>query len=142
MARRTAPRPHKVPSNERSVIGITFDTGALLALERNRQRIVQVRQAALRAGLRVTVPAAVIAEWWRGRSDLREDIVASVRVEPLTDTTARLAGEAMAHVKGATVVDAIVMASAALRGDMVYTSDVGDLELLRAHFPSVRVLGT
>jgi len=33
------------------------------------------------------------------------------------------------------------MASAALRGDLVYTSDVGDLERLRAHFPSVRVLG-
>lgn len=142
MAQQTSARRQKVPSNGRPVSGITFDTGALIALERNRQRIVQVRQAALRAGLRVTVPAAVIAEWWRGRSDLREDIVASIRVEPLTDTTARLAGEAIAHVKGATVVDAIVMASAALRGDMVYTSDVGDLELLRAHFPSVRVLGT
>src|SRR6186713_637560 len=115
MANRTGGERSKVPSKERRVIGITFDTGALIALERNRQRIVQVRQAALRAGLRVTVPAAVIAEWWRGRSDLREDIVASVRVEPLTDATARLAGEAIAHVKGATVVDAIVMASAALR---------------------------
>jgi hypothetical protein len=46
----------------------------------------------------------------------------------------------MARVKGATAVDAIVMASAALRGDLVYTSDVGDLERLRAHFRSVRVL--
>jgi predicted nucleic acid-binding protein len=120
--------------------GLTFDTGALLALERNRQRIVEVRQAALRSGLRITVPTAVIAEWWRGRTDLREDIVASVRVEPLTDAIAKLAGEAIAGVKGATVIDAIVMASAALRGDLVYTSDVGDLEKLRAHFPSVRVL--
>ena len=141
MARRTSARRQEVPAPECPVTGITFDTGALIALERNRQRIVQVRQAALRAGLRVTVPAAVIAEWWRGRADLRENIIASVRVEPLTDATARLAGEAIAHVKGATVVDAIVMASAALRGDLVYTSDVGDLELLRAHFPGVRVLG-
>ena len=123
------------------MIGLTFDTGALLALERRRQRIVEVRQAALRAGLRVTVPSAVVTEWWRGRTDLREDILASVRVEPLTEATARLAGEALAHVKGATAIDAIVMASAALRGDLVYTSDVGDLERLRAHFPSVRVLG-
>jgi predicted nucleic acid-binding protein len=123
------------------VSGITFDTGALIALERNRQRAVEVRQAALRAGLRITVPAAVIAEWWRGRSDLREDIVASVRIEPLTDAIARVAGEAIARVKGATVVDAIVMASAALRGDLVYTSDVDDLDHLRTHFRSVRVLG-
>lgn len=128
------------PQTERGVIGLTFDTGALIALERNRQRIVEVRQAALQRGLRVTVPAAVITEWWRGRTDLREDILASVRVEPLTDTIARLAGEAIARVKGATPIDAIVMASAALRGDLVYTSDLTDLENLRAHFPSVRVL--
>jgi len=38
-------------------------------------------------------------------------------------------------------VDAVVMASAALRGDVVYTTDVSDLEALRAHFSSVRVLG-
>lgn len=123
------------------MIGLTFDTGALIALERRRQRMIEVRQAALRAGLRVTVPAPVITEWWRGRSDLRDDLLASVRVEPLSEAIARLAGEALAEVKGATAIDAIVMASAALRGDLVYTSDVGDLERLRAHFPSVRVLG-
>ena len=50
-----------------------------------------------------------------------------------------LAGEAMAAVRGATTVDAIVMASAAQRGDAVFTSDVDDLERLRAFFPSVRV---
>ena len=141
MAHRGTSRTKEGASKERGVIGLTFDTGALIALEQRRQRIVEVRQAALRAGLRVTVPAAVIAEWWRGRTDLREDIVATVRVEPLTDATARLAGEALARVKGATVVDAIVMASAALRGDLVYTSDVSDLGMLRVHFPGVRVLG-
>jgi predicted nucleic acid-binding protein len=138
---RGAARRTKVASKEQRVIGITFDTGALIALERNRQRMVEVRQAALRAGLRITVPAAVIVEWWRGRSDLREDIVASVCVEPLTAATAKVAGEAIARVKGATAVDAIVMASAASRGDVVYTSDVDDLERLRSHFRAVRVLG-
>ena len=34
-----------------------------------------------------------------------------------------------------------LMASTALRGDVVYTTDVSDLEALRAHFSSVRVLG-
>lgn len=121
--------------------GLTFDSGALIGLERRRQRIIEVRQAALRAGVRVTVPAAVVTEWWRGRTGLRDDILASLRVEPLTEATARLAGEALAHVKGATAIDAIVMASAALRGDFVYTSDVADLERLRLHFPSVRVFG-
>jgi hypothetical protein len=37
-------------------------------------------------------------------------------------------------------VDAIVMASAASRGDIVYSGDVEDLEALRGRFPNVRVL--
>ncbi len=82
-----------------------------------------------------------MAEWWRGRSDIREHLLARVVVEPLTDGLARLAGECIAAVAGATTVDAIVMASAARRGDAVYTSDVGDLERLRAFFPAVRVFG-
>jgi hypothetical protein len=50
-------------------------------------------------------------------------------------------GEAMASVKGATLVDTIVMASAASRGGAVYISNVDDLERLRQYFPSVRVFG-
>ena len=34
----------------------------------------------------------------------------------------------------------LVMASAARRGDIVYTSDLADLELLRSYFPAVRLL--
>jgi hypothetical protein len=32
------------------------------------------------------------------------------------------------------------MASAARRGDVVYTSDFDDLDRLRSHFPAVRIL--
>lgn len=46
----------------------------------------------------------------------------------------------MASVRSATVVDAIVMASAARRRDIVYTSDFGDLARLQSYFSSVRVL--
>lgn len=56
----------------------------------------------------LTVPADVVGEWWRGRTDVREDILASVDVEPLTAGLAKPAGEALAVVKGATPVDAIV----------------------------------
>jgi hypothetical protein len=41
------------------------------------------------------------------------------------------AGIALGLVSKSTTIDALVMASAALRGDTVYTSDVGDLELGR-----------
>lgn len=119
----------------------TFDTGALIALERRSSRIRKVITRAAALGVRITVPAAVIAEWWRGRTDRRELILGSLIVEPLSERVARLAGEALGAVGGATAIDAIVMASAALRGGVVYTSDVDDLERLRTHFPTVRVLG-
>lgn len=120
--------------------GLTFDTGALIALERRRQRMARVYRAAVEDGLPVTVPTAVISEWWRGRTDTRETILRGVRVEPLDDRLAKLAGEALASCPGAGNVDAIVMASAARRGDVVYSSDVTDLALLQAFFPTVRVL--
>ena len=101
----------------------------------------EIVERALARDQRITVPADVVGEWWRGRTDVRDMILASVDVEPLSEALAKIAGEALAHVKGATLVDAIVMASAASRGDIVYASDVEDLEELRKHFPSVRVLG-
>jgi UDP-N-acetylmuramyl tripeptide synthase len=73
-------------------------------------------------------------------TDLRVTLLQSVDVEPLTEPLAKLAGEALAVVRGATLVDAIVMASAAQRGDVVYSSDVDDLQKLQRHFPSVRVV--
>ena len=123
------------------MIGLTFDTGALIALERRRQRMKDVFEHALAREQRIVVPADVVAEWWRGQTTLRLGILASVDVEPLTEELAKAAGEALAAVKGATLVDAIVMASAASRGDLVYTSDVEELERLRTRFPGVRVLG-
>lgn len=120
--------------------GITFDTGALIALERRRQRMREVVERALAADQRITVPADVVGEWWRGRTDVRDSILESVDVEPLTEALAKLAGEALGAVKGATLVDAIVMASAASRSDIVYSSDIEDLERLRKYFPGVRVL--
>lgn len=120
--------------------GITFDTGALIALENRRQRMREVFEVALRTARVMTVPADVVAEWWRGRTDRRETILAAVKVEPLTERLAKVAGEARGQVHGATHVDAIVMASAALRGDVVFTSDIDDLERLRSRFPNVRVL--
>jgi predicted nucleic acid-binding protein len=120
--------------------GLTFDTGALIALERRRQRMKQIMERALETDQRITVPADVVAEWWRGRTALRDTILQSVDVEPLTLLLAKRAGEALVAVRGSSLVDAIVMVSAASRGDAVYTSDVDDLERLRSRFPGVRVL--
>lgn len=119
---------------------MTFDTGALIALERRRHRMRRVFATAVRDELRITVPAPVLVEWWRGRTDLADDILDSMDVEPLDEALAKLAGEALAAVPRATPIDAVVMASAARRGDIVYTSDYDDLEVLQRYFGSVRVL--
>ena len=120
--------------------GLTFDTGALIALERRRQNIARVFTTAVVDGLIINVPAVVVSEWWRGQTKARATILRAVRVEPLDTELAKLAGEAMASVRNAAAVDAIVMASAARRGDVVYTSDYDDLTRLQSYFGSVRVL--
>ncbi len=128
------------PAASNAVIGLTFDTGALIALERRGQRISQAYRTAVEIGARVTVPTPVLVEWWRGRTDTRELLLRGVRVEPLDSELAKLAGEAIRAIAGATSVDAVVMASAARRGDVVYTSDPGDLLRFVPFFPGVRVL--
>jgi predicted nucleic acid-binding protein len=122
------------------VIGWTLDTGALIALERRQQRMWQLFRAAREDRCLITVPANVVAEWWRKRPDLADQILACLVVEGMGARLARQVGETIAAVRGAGVVDASVMASAAQRGDMVLTSDVDDLERIRKRFPNVRLL--
>lgn len=124
-----------------SIRGITLDTGALVAIERRKQRGTQLLQLAKLRLAVLAVPMPVVSEWWRGRTDVRERMLDLINVEPLTLSVAKAAGEALATVPKSTAVDAIVMAFAASRGDAVFTGDPGDLERLRSFFPTVRVLG-
>jgi hypothetical protein len=121
-------------------MGLTFDTGALIGLERSRHRMRKVYDAAAAGGVPITVPAVVVAEWWREglHEKERARILRSVIVEPTMDRIARLAGLALTRVPGAQTIDAIVMASASLRPhEVVYTSDPDDLEALRRGVPQL-----
>jgi predicted nucleic acid-binding protein len=125
----------------KSCVTFTFDTGMLIALERRKQRATEAFRNIVRRGFLPIVPAIVYVEWWRGRNDVREEILAAVIVEDMPPGLCRAAGEALAAVKGSSIADAVVMASAALRGGgIVYTSDVGDLKRLQRHFSTVMVL--
>lgn len=122
---------------------LTFDTGALIALERGDKRMRTVVKTVRISGAVLIVPAPVIIEWWRGtrrHRHLQSSILAAVHIEPTTGELAKLAGEAIEAIHGATPIDALVMASAAQRGDLVYTSDFDDLQRLRDYFPNVRVM--
>src|SRR5260370_10214437 len=118
----------------------TLDTGMLIALERRKPRATEAFRAIIRRGLLPVVPAVAYAEWWRGRSDIREEILAMVTVEDMPPPLCRAAGEALGAVKGSSLADAVVMASAALRGGgVVSTSDLNDLRRLQRHFPTVLI---
>lgn len=121
--------------------GVTFDTGALIGLERRSERMKAVIAQIADRQLPVTVPSVVVAEWFREQRDARRILALAKTVEPTTEALARLAGAALRATGGSNTIDAIVMASAAQRGDAVYTSDMDDLLAFADVFPGVRVFG-
>lgn len=123
--------------------GLTLDSGALIAVERNRRRAVALIKAAIVNRMTVTIPTVVIAEAWRGGSylpPLLRDLYAYADRDLIDDALAKRAGEALAATEGAGTVDALVMASASTRGDRVLTGDPDDLTRFADRFPDVRVL--
>jgi predicted nucleic acid-binding protein len=129
------------------VIVATLDTGALIAIERGKPRGTMLLKAAREHRARLVTTTPVVAEWWRGRTDVRQRIQAAVTVVPFPTRAAEVAGVVLGRVRddgerARLTVDAMVMAFAATYGGaLVYTSDVGDLQRLEQYFPGVRVLG-
>jgi hypothetical protein len=121
------------------VNGATYDTGMLIALERKKPRAMAIHERLFERAMSVTVPWIVVVEFWHGRTDRREAILRSMDIEAPSLALGKRAGEAVAAVR-AGLADAIVMASAAQRGDVVYTSDYEDLAILQRRFPNVRLL--
>ena len=120
--------------------GVTLDAGFLIAYQRNRARAKGLLADAAARGADVTVPAVVIAEVWRGghATWLRRLLEVSV-IEEVDADLARQAGELLARTGRADAVDALVAASAARRGDVVATSDPGDLQRFADDLGTIRV---
>ena len=118
-----------------SVTGVTLDAGALLGLERQSARITALLDLARRHGRPVHVPAAVVAQVWRGgpRSAPVARLLNSpdVTVIDLDDARARAVGLLLAGSGTSDVVDAAVVVCAREHGDAsVVTSDPDDLRRL------------
>jgi predicted nucleic acid-binding protein len=122
--------------------GVTLDTGVFIALERRQRRAMALWADWTRSMVTLTVPAVVIAEWWRDRQWDAARWLGGVDVEPVDEGLARIAGEVLGELRLGRehTIDAIVMASAAQRGDTLYTSDFDDMARLVTQFPGVRVL--
>jgi predicted nucleic acid-binding protein len=119
-----------------------LDTGALVSAERGKARALRFFRLAHAGRARLVVPLPVVAEWWRGRTDAREEILAATQVVASLQA-AKAAGVALARlagVDGALTVDALVMATAALLDAIVVTGDPQDFARLAALFPGVTVL--
>lgn len=110
---------------------LTYDTGALIAAERNDGFVWALHEAALAEGIRITVPAGVLAQAWRGGPQARlSSMLKGCEIEPLGETRARAAGSLCATAATADTTDAAVVLGAGLRGDAIVTSDADDIRHL------------
>jgi hypothetical protein len=113
-------------------MGVTYDTGALIAGDRGERRMWARHRALLVRREVPTVPAPVVAQSWRGtsRQVLLARMLNGCKVEPLGDGQARSAGALAARAAITDIVDACVVEGALRRGDLVVSSDAGDLQAI------------
>ncbi len=115
-------------------MGVTYDTGALVAADRGERRMWARHRALLVRREVPTVPAPVVAQAWRGegRQALLARLLVGCSVETLDDERARSVGTLAARAATTDIVDACVAEGALRRHDLVVGSDVSDLKAIAA----------
>src|SRR3990167_4988939 len=105
--------------------GVTYDTGALVAAERNDRRMWALHAAFFTEEVVPVVPAPVLAEAWRGgsRQASLSRLLAMCDVEPLTEKQARAVGMLAGKAGHDDIVDVAVVEGAARRRDAIVTSN-------------------
>ena len=114
--------------------GVTYDSGALIAAERGERVMWARHRALLLRRVIPSVPAPVVAQCWRDtpRQAQLARLLAGCDVEALDDTKARATGTLAGHARTADIVDAGVVEGALRRGDLIISSDPGDLTAIAA----------
>jgi hypothetical protein len=115
-------------------MGVTYDTGALVAADRGERRMWARHRALLVRREVPTVPAPVVAQAWRGEGGraLLARLLIGCSVEALDDERARSVGTLAARAATSDIVDACVAEGALRRHDIVVGSDVHDLRAIAA----------
>jgi hypothetical protein len=105
--------------------GVTYDTGALVAGERNDRRMWALHAGFLAEEVAPVVPAPVLAEAWRGgaRQASLSRLLAMCDVEPMSEEQARKVGVLAGKAAHDDVVDVTVVEGAIRRHDAVVTSN-------------------
>lgn len=101
--------------------GVTYDTGALIAAERNDRRMWSLHQGLVAHEVVPVVPAPVLAEAWRGgpRQANLVRMLVGCRIEEMSAEQARRVGELAGKARHDDIVDVAVVEGAARRGDDV-----------------------
>ena len=106
--------------------GVTYDTGALIAAERNDRRMWALHAGFLAEEVVPTVPAPVLAEAWRGgsRQASLARFLALCAIESLTEQQAKAVGALAGRADhDDLIVDVTVVEGAARRRDAIVTSN-------------------
>lgn len=113
--------------------GLTYDTGALVAAERDHRIMWSLHRAALGRGLPPTVPATVLAEGWRGGPQAKLSmLLKGCDVEDLTKVQARAVGALAARARHDDIVDVSVVEGALRRNHAVVTSNASHIRKVAA----------
>ncbi|MGH3418688.1 MAG: twitching motility protein PilT, partial [Streptosporangiaceae bacterium] len=106
----------------------------LIAAERGERPMWARHRALLLRRVVPTVPASVVAQCWRGtpRQAQLARLLAGCEVEALDDTSARAAGTLAGRARTTDIVDVSVIEGALRRGDLIISSDEGDLTAIAA----------
>jgi len=123
--------------------GLTLDTGALIAVERNERAVILAIEAAIRLKEPVVVPAGAVGQAWRNpRRQVRLVRLLEtegVEIEPLDSGRAKRAGQLCGVTKTKDVIDASVVLCAKARKTAIMTSDSDDLRRLDPNVELIEV---
>jgi hypothetical protein len=105
--------------------GVTYDTGALIAADRNDRRMWALHVGFLALEISPTVPTPVLAEAWRGgpRQASLARLLLLCTTDPLTDEQARAVGALAGRAGHDDIVDVTVVEGAVRRNDAIVTSN-------------------
>ncbi len=114
---------------------IIYDSGALIAAEKNNRAFVAQHETLLAARVRPLVPAGVLAQVWNTRpsSAILHRVLRGCEILPLTEDRAKGAADLCHRAGSSDVVDASVVLAAVEHLDApILTDDLGDIGKLVA----------
>jgi predicted nucleic acid-binding protein len=125
------------------VKGLTLDAGALIAVDRNDRRILALLERAEERGVRITIPATVLAQ--AIRNPARQFRLTRLIRQPITDLIPLDGGDAtavgmlLARTGSADIADAHVAVCAQRTKQTVVTSDASDLKRIAPDLQLVEI---